>query len=131
MSSFVPTSAEIAQARADLAGLLPDTCTIQQATVTSDGGGGQTRSWTDLATDVACRLSPAVAPASSSRSTGTALIGDRLEPTTTHIITLTAGTTIATGDRVIIGATTFEVLVVADGGAWELARHVQARKATV
>jgi hypothetical protein len=116
------TPAEIAAARADLATMLPDTCTIQRAMDASDGGGGQSTTWPDVATGVPCRLTPA-----RSGTSGTGKAGDRLNDTTTHIVTFSAGADVQQGDRILIGTIFYQALVVGAGGAWELSRHVEVR----
>ena len=118
------TDTELAAARADLATMLPDLCTIQRAVDTSDGGGGQSTTWPDLAADVPCRLTPAIAARAGA---GTALAGERLNDTATHIVTFAADTDVQIGDRITVDTTAYEALVVGNGGAWELSRHVQVR----
>lgn len=118
------TDSELVAARADLATMLPDTCAIQRKTVGSDGGGGQTEIWPDLATGMPCRVTPAVAI-----RLGSTVAGDRLDSTTTHVITLAAGTDIRAGDRIVVSGVAYGVLVVGDGGQWEMARHVEVRRA--
>jgi hypothetical protein len=116
------TTSEIAAARADLATMLPDTCTIQRAVKASDGGGGESTSWPELATEVPCRLTPA-----GSAGSGTGKAGDRLNDTTTHIVTFTAGQDVQQGDRIIVNTIAYQALVVGSGGVWELSRHVEVR----
>lgn len=118
------SASEIAAARADLDGMLPDTGTIQRVQRTSDGAGGFDEAWNPLAT-LPCRLSRV-----ATRMTGSGEYGhqaDRLNDQTTHTVTFTAGTDVVLGDRVIIGAVTFEVLAVRTAGSWELARHVELK----
>lgn len=119
------TTSEITSARADLATMLPDTCAIQRSVAASDGGGGQSTAWPDVATGVPCRLTPAGSGRSGTSGTGKA--GDRLNDTTTHIITFTAGQDVRQGDRIIIDTIAYQALVVGNAGAWELARHVEVR----
>jgi hypothetical protein len=39
--------------------LLPDVCSIERKTTVSDGGGGTTETWANLATGVPCFIEPA------------------------------------------------------------------------
>lgn len=50
------TIAELTDLRATVAESQLDTCTIERATQASDGQGGQTDTWTNLATGVPCRI---------------------------------------------------------------------------
>lgn len=119
------TAAEVAAARADLATMLPDACTIQRASRASDGGGGYTETWPPIATAVPCRLS------AKTTVTGPTVgeHGDRTTDDTTHTVTLTAGQDVQLGDRIVIGTATYEVLLAKTAGAWELARHALVREA--
>jgi hypothetical protein len=123
---MIVTPAEIAAARADFATMLPDRCTIQRAVEASDGGGGQTTTWPDIAVDVSCRLTPAQAGGSSGRA-ASGFAGDRLNDQTTHIVTFAAGFDVQQADRIVITGTAYEILGVGTGGEWELARHVEVR----
>jgi Phage head-tail joining protein len=121
----VVSTGEIAAARADLASMLPDTCTIQRATDTSDGGGGQTTGWPEVAADVPCRLTPATGATAGNNATR--LAGDRLSDQTTHLVTFPAGFDVRQGDRITVTDRTYQAVLIGDGGNWELARHVEAR----
>lgn len=117
------SAAEIAQARADQAALLPDLATIQRKTLTTDGAGGFTETYPTVATGVPCRLSRV-----TSRGDLLKVAGERIADQTTHRIAFAAGTDVRVGDRLAIGAATFEVVFLAVAGAWELARHALARE---
>lgn len=128
MSASAFTAAEVAEARADLATMLPDLGTIQRKTAMSDGGGGQHASWLTVATALPCRLTPRVL--SATRGAGGVIdIASRLDDATTHILTFTADVDVRIDDRAVVHGTTYEVLVVGYGGDWEIARHIQVRKA--
>ena len=55
------TTLQLAQLRLHREGSLPDTCTLQTATVTADAFGGQAVSWANTYTSVECRLAPITA----------------------------------------------------------------------
>jgi hypothetical protein len=120
------TDAEIADFQADLATMLPDSAVVQRATRIADGGGGWTQTWATVAT-VVCRLTRIAARASSSGVFRTA--AERLNDDTTHMVAFAAGLDVRLQDRVMIGTTTYEVLAIRSGGAWELARHVEVKEA--
>lgn len=124
-----PSRAEIADARAEQATMLPDTCTVQRKTLVSDGGGGQIERWDPVATGVACRLHPA--SVTSGGGTGIAPGGGRLNDATTHIVTFDAKGDVKLEDRIVVDGdeTTYEVLAIRSGGAWEIARHAEVKEA--
>lgn len=101
---------------------LPDTCTVSRKTTVSDGGGGQTATWADLATGVACRIAPV-----GGGETGEQ--GNRIEQATTHVITLPASQDITEADRVTITGVVYDVTLVRERGAWEISRRVEVREA--
>ena len=86
--------------------MLNVTCVIRRFTSSSkDAHGNLVKVWSDLATDVACRLQPrrgreAVQPTQ-------VVVGS-------HVLFLEIGTDITEKDRVVVGATTYEVLFVED-----------------
>jgi head-tail adaptor len=96
------TADEITTMRSTLNTSLPDTAQVQRRTLTPDGAGGFTESWSTVAT-VACRLSPA------GRSPEERVIAERLTATSTWTLTVPALTDVQTADRVVVGSRTFEV----------------------
>jgi len=98
------TSDELAQLRADLEDLLPDTCTIQADGGSVDSAGHVTPSWSNTATGVACRLDPFTV-----RSDSRGVIAQQEATRTYYTLTLPHDTTIDTGNRVIVGGLTLEI----------------------
>jgi head-tail adaptor len=119
---------ELAGLRDDLARLLPDICIIQRLSSSSDGGGGFTDAWTDLATDVACRIAP-VAGGETTSVSRRASVGGRIIAETTHVVTLPYGQAITEADRIVIADATYDVTQVRERGAWELHRRVEVKEA--
>lgn len=109
------SSAEITAMRAQQFLALPDSVVIQRRTLAADGAGGQTETWTTLAT-VAGRLS---VETRVGRETPT---GGRLASVTPYRVTLPAQTDVTARDRLVVGSRTFDVALVQAGGAWETAR---------
>lgn len=105
---------------------LPDLATIQRRTRTSDGGGGSTEQWADVAT-VAARITP-VGGGEVGTVSGTSTIGGRVIATTTHIVTLPAGTDVLAADQLVVDGTTYEVTLVRKHGEWEITRRVEVRE---
>ena len=110
------TAAEIAAMQATQSVALPDTCTIKRRTLTSDGAGGYTESWSDQATGVACRIAPI-----RSLSDAEAAVGGALQGKSVWQLTLPAGQDIQHTDRVVVGGATYEVVSLGSEGAWETA----------
>lgn len=78
-------------------------------TFTSDTGGGATSSWATVGGTVDCRIDP-VGDRGSSR-----VVGGRIDERSTHVISVPATTTVATGNRfAITGRGTFEVTATRD-----------------
>lgn len=112
------TSAEIAQARADLALMLVDSVAIRRRTVLSDGAGGTTDTWSTLAT-VAGKLDPTMDALSAERE-----VVSRLGLTSPAVIKLPALTDVTASDRLQVLGVEYEVAYVAAPRTWELTRRV-------
>lgn len=110
------STAEIASMRATQALAWPDTCTISRATVASDGMGGQTETWSTVAT-VACRLGVSGTRPNEGET------GDQLRTSADFVFTMEQGTDVRNGDRIGFGSRTFEV-TKAQAHSWETALRV-------
>lgn len=101
---------------------LPGTAVIQNGTLTSDGGGGNTEAFTArTGGTVACRVAPLTGREGE--------LGDRITADANYVITLPAGTTVETDDRIVISGITYNVTAVRDR-SWEVTRRVEAEKVT-
>lgn len=114
------SAADLASMRATAEQALPGTAVIQSGTLTSDGGGGHTETFTPSGT-VPCR----VAPINGSEREE----GDRITAESEYVITLPAETTVETDDRIETGGITYNVTAVRDR-SWEVTRRVEAQKIT-
>jgi head-tail adaptor len=109
------TAAELAAMRADAkATVFPDSITVQRKTDTKTARGGRTTTWANLVT-----VKGLVAPPDDDHVTE----GKRSEFRT---ILLEGATDVRTGDRLVVGAATYEVSDVIGGHTWEVARRVLA-----
>lgn len=105
------SAAELTAIRADIATLLPDTCNILAKTLVQDGSGGQTETWSTVASNVACRLDP---------SNGREMeIGGQVQPFYGFILTLPHGTTITAQNRVSVNGGTFAVVSADPEKSWK------------
>jgi len=119
----VLTAAQVTAMRATTASVLPDVATLERLTTVSDGGGGSTETWAQVGVPVACRIAP-LAGGEGGQA------GGRVADETTHVVTVAAGTEVTERDRLLIAGTRYEVTVVRERGAWELARRVEVREAS-
>lgn len=103
---------------------LPDTCTISRASSAADALGGQTLTWSTIAT-VACRVSPTSGV--SGREDTRAARDTAVAP---WMVTLPALTDVTAADRIVFGARTFEVLDVAARMSWELDTRCACQEVT-
>jgi len=88
-------------------GELDQRADIQARTLTPDGGGGYSESW-----DVIATVWVSIAP-----SSGGGVFGpDQTESRVRHKITLRRNSTVAAGQRVIVGARTFRIHALLDEG---------------
>ena len=100
---------------------LPDACTIQRYTETVTGDG-TSQAWSNLATGVACRVSPLASGASEALGADTSL-----RAVAQWTIWLPYGQDVTVRDRVIYGLRTFEVARVGDR-SYEVARELICRE---
>lgn len=111
------TAAEITAMQDTQKAALPDTCTIKTRTLTPDGLGGYAETWTDRASNVACRLTPEADPTED-------VVADRFRGRALWTLTLADGQAISHDDRVVVGSDTYEVAGVREGGAWRTATRL-------
>lgn len=95
---------------------LTEVCTIQHRTLTSDGAGGWTDTWTDTTT--VCRVAPIGADE--------AVLAGQQRIKADWKITLPAGTVIVDADRLAVGSRVFEVVGILGPETRETARVVMA-----
>ncbi len=91
------TASDLAFMKATQNKALPNTCTIQRRTLTSDGMGGYIESWSDLATGVPCRIASIVYYRPNEW-----VIAEQQVGTTFWQLTMPAGQEIAAKDRVLV-----------------------------
>mgnify|MGYP001151829381 FL=1 len=112
---------ELAQIRADVAGLLPDTCDILEVTRTSDGAGSWVETWGTATADVRCRL--------DFRSYGKeAMNATVLTPFKGEIISMEYDETITTANRVLLNSVTYNITGVNDNQSWIGVKRVSVER---
>lgn len=113
----------IASLRALSEQYLPDTCNIQRGTETT-GGDGTSVSWSDLATGVACRVSPLAESASEALGADASL-----QAVAQWTIWLPAGQDVTVKDRLVYQGRTFEITRVG-ARSYEVIRELICREVT-
>jgi head-tail adaptor len=104
---------ELARMRATQEAALPDSCTIQEATVTQDDIGQPLKGWTAAASDVACRL--------ARKRTRETVAGEKVTEVGDWVLTVAHDQLLTCGNRVVIGSRIFEIVGVNTGESWETA----------
>lgn len=94
--------AELAQLRADIADLLPDTCRIERMTATNTGGY-VTEAWGTAIASTTCRIDP------DTRRTDSETVADREAGISRYIATFRYDTDLRDGDRIIYSGSTYQV----------------------
>lgn len=113
------SAGDLEACRATVVASMPDTAQVLRATTTPDGEGGQTTTWTVIAT-VPCRVAPAdITPAERE-------LAVQVLPRTLWRITVPVQTDVVGRDRIIVGSRTFEVLGVLDLRSLGLSTRVVA-----
>ena len=105
------TTAELAQIRADINSLLPDTCSILGITRTSDGAGGWTEAQGTVTANVPCRLD--FPNPGKEQMSGGALI-----PFKQGILSMAYDVTVTTAHQILMNSVTYNVTAVNDNQAW-------------
>lgn len=103
------TDADLHDMRAAIGELLPATCHILSLTQTSDGQGGFTDTWGTAVTS-SCRL--------DYKRGDERIFGATNQPYTGFVLSLPWDTTITQANRVKIGSTSYNVLMVDNNKSW-------------
>lgn len=108
------SASQLARMRAEVAQLLPNTCTIQQPTNTKDGKGGVVQTWSTAVggANVPCRLDPMDKPVQADEQ------GQREAIVNQRRLTVPYDAPLAVDYRVIVGSETYEIRDLADDGSW-------------
>jgi len=96
------TTTELADIRADMEATLPTTCTISYKTVTADGAGGGSVTWTARGTAIACRLSPQTGGYSG-------ITQERLQEGQVWVLSVANDQTVVHSDKVTVGGNDYRV----------------------
>jgi SPP1 family predicted phage head-tail adaptor len=98
---------ELAELRAAILDLLPDTCDILSVSRAPDGHGGSTDTWTTASAAVKCRL--------DYRTGQEVVSGGAIQSYQAEVLTVPYNTVITTASRVSYGGALYNVLSVSEG----------------
>jgi head-tail adaptor len=117
------SAAELAQIRADILALLPDTCSILAVTNTSDGAGGVSETWGTVTggTAVPCRLDYRKEGRESVTSAA-------LNPYHGGILSVAYDQSITTANRVEISGQAYNVTGVNNQQGWLVVQQVSVER---
>ena len=118
--SIALTARELAQMRADIEDLMPDTCDILSVAYTSDGEGGMTEAWGTALADVACRV--------DYRSGSEKMTGGAIQPYNKAVISLPYTTALTTKHRVKLDDFVWAVLSINEGQSWDVVRRAELER---
>lgn len=114
MASILGTS-DLAWMRDAQNSILPGTVVIQRHTLTADGMGGFTESWSNVGTAIG-RLYPVNSRAFAESDQGAQLVSQ-----TRWFVTLPVGTSVTAADRLSIASHTYHISQVNNGEMWQTA----------
>lgn len=120
MSTFL-SAAQLARMREQVEMMLPGTAVIQARSLSSDGAGGQTESWTARGT-VACRVDPV--PRAMQLDDAGQAEALRVE----YQITLGWDVTIEPTDRIVTGGETYEIRQFQAEHSWNVSKRVKVSR---
>lgn len=116
------TAAELADMRDVQELAFPDTGTILRGTSSHNDIGEAVITWGTVASNLAMRLMPA------SRQSNLDVVNDQTTLVANWVVTIAYDGDIVTGDRVIVGAGTYDVVSVTDEFAWRTAVRADCRR---
>jgi uncharacterized protein (UPF0128 family) len=96
------SSSELAQLRADIADLLPDTCRVERMSA-SNTGGYVTETWGTAIASTTCRIDP------DTRRSDADIVADREAGISRYIATFQYDTDLRDGDRIVYSGNTYQV----------------------
>lgn len=127
MPNAAPTSLtqEIAGLSSLNSALLPDTCTIQRRSQASDGMGGQTDTWSNQYTNVACRVG---LPSRIVTRIGAEVIdAAALTSIADREVVFAAGQDVLVEDRIVYSGQNMEVVAVGAPTSFSVSIRVLAK----
>lgn len=113
---------ELAALRTDILATLPDTCTIQRASITTNSAGHSAQTWAASSSGVACRIDP------YQRQDSTGMVGQQEKQRAWYRLTVPYDTDLQDGDRIIYSSDTYEVIQLHDDHSLRAVRRAVIAK---
>lgn len=117
------TATELADMRAVQELAFPDTGTILRGTSSHNEIGEAVIAWGTVASNLAMRLMPA-----ARRQANLDVVNDQATLVTEWVVTIAYDGDIVTGDRVVVGGGTYDVIAVTDEFAWRTAVRADCKR---
>lgn len=117
MSTLFLSDAQLTKFRADVAKMLPDTCAISSVSYASDGAGGNTETWSTVAT-VACRVDPV-----NTKGGGMEAAAMREALDTMYQLTVPYDTAIDVGNRITHNSIVYEIRQLSEQHSWRVSKR--------
>ena len=114
------TARELAQMRADIEDLMPDTCDILSVAYTSDGEGGMAETWGTALANVACRI--------DYRSGSEKVTGGAIQSYSKAVLSVPYNTALTTKHRVKLDDYVWAVLSLNDGQSWQAVKRAELER---
>lgn len=122
MSLFLSTD-DLAQMRADVERMLPDTAVIKAVTRTSDGAGGWSESWSPVTGGtVACRLDPMTKSERWAARAGQEMLAVQYQ------LTVPYDAPLAADRQVVVGGSVYEVVQMDVDHSWNVSKRATVRE---
>ena len=118
--SIALTVKELAQMRADIEDLMPDTCDILSVAYTADGEGGMTEAWGTALANVNCRI--------DYRSGSEKVTGGAIQSYSKAVLSLPYTTALTTKHRIKLDEYVWSVLSVNEGQSWDVVRRAELER---
>lgn len=112
--SITLTAAELAEIRAAINELMPDTCNLLTPTAVSDSEGGHSQTWGTASSNVPCRLDSI----QMRNMTNEQLAAGQITPFHSYVLTLPTTATVTEAYRVELGSDTYQVRSVDANKSW-------------
>ena len=114
------TARELAQMRADIEDLFPDTCDILSVAYTADSEGGFAEAWGTATAGVKCRI--------DYRSGRENLMGGAIQPYSKAVLSVPYNTTISLTNRVKSGDYVWSILSINEGQSWQAVKRAELER---
>lgn len=114
------TAAELAQIRADIGELFPDTCTILSKGGTINAQGDYLDTWGTASSSVPCRV--------DEKTGKEVLTGGAIVPYQKVTISMAYNATITEANRIVVNGGTFSIQAVNNEQSWAGVKRIDAEK---